>query len=1286
MALSTDQFRDHLTASGLLSAEDVSALLLALPEDKRPKDGEQLARELVKQKKLTKYQAEQIYAGKGKGLVLGNYTILDKLGQGGMGMVLKAEHKRLKRLVAIKVMSPSAVKTPDALKRFHREVEAAAKLRHPNVVATDDADEAKGTHFLVMEYVEGSDLSALVKRKGPLPVAQAVQCIVQAARGLEFAHQQGVVHRDIKPANLLMDAKGTVKILDMGLARIEGATSGQAELTSTGAVMGTVDYMAPEQAMSTKSADARSDVYSLGISLWYLLAGKCAYDGDTLMAKLLAHRDSPIPSLCAIRSDVPASVDAVFQKMVAKQAKDRYQTMTEVIHDLEACQSGASSASASSVSATSVLPESNTLSFRTASDAAAESITATYQAEPTVTYAQPDVAAEATLLTGNMSEATDPHSLASVSTPGGRKKRRSSKSDASSSWWQDRRIQIGGGVATVLLLVAIVFAVMKKDDAQTAAAVPDTVPANQEPVKGTPTDTSLAKVEPQPSASESALSKEPTPPSVLPLPTSPKDLPSGFIPLFNGKDLTGWKGEVGDPKKRAEMAPADLAAAQAKADERMRAHWSVDNGVLTFDGRGDNLCTVKDYTDFELYLEWNITAGGDSGIYLRGTPQVQIWDSDSKPSGKNMGSGGLYNNRKNPARPLLKVDKPIGEWNAMFIRMVGEKVTVSLNGKLVVDDVTFENFLEPDKPIYPSGPIELQKYGSPLQFRNVLIRELKSSTTASGIGSPASPRIPAVAPSDAFALQLEPDGRIDIPVKLISNSAVTYEFEVTKKPLITDNLHYQFAILIRGNTFKQHKNMLVWADSTPDTTVIMTPLPGSERYIAAVTANETTYRVFLNGQQVSERNLPAPHPSNGDQGFYIGRSPGAPAAFQAYDAPLHRFRLSRGARYSANYDPSGEWLPDDQTLVLYDFRRGGTADQVRDLSGNNKHGKLVDAKWVEMSGSTTAAPSPAKAPFDSKQARAHQEAWAKHLGTAVETTNSVGGKMVIIPPGEFLMGTTPEQANAIVAECAKNNMSEDRARGQLAVEASQHPVQLTRPFLIGATEVTYAQFRKFADATGYRSGEEQLLARDPAARQQRNEGQSKTWRECGEAFGPNTPVVALSYMQAGKFCNWLSEQEGLQPAFTMTPNGDSYDPTADGYRLPTEAEWEFACRAGTDTWYSFGNDLKQVGSWAVFSGSSKKRQPSDVATKQANSFGLYDMHGNAQEWCCDYFDTTWYGRAPKADPFHDQRGAEGVLRGGGWTDNRIELRSAIRRSYPRHTSSYYTGFRLARTSKPTRLP
>ncbi len=343
MALSLKQFQDRVHASGLLSGGDLQALLDTLPTAQQPKDGEQLARLLVKQKQLTAYQAQQIYAGKGRSLTLGNYVILDKLGQGGMGMVLKAEHKRMERVVALKVLSPAVTKTPEALARFQREVKAAAKLEHPHIVTAYDADEAGGTYFLVMQYVEGTDLSVLLREKGPLPIEQAVSCVLQAARGLEYAHSRGVVHRDIKPANLLLDRDGTVKILDMGLARLESAGAEQDQLTGTGQIMGTIDYMAPEQAMDTKHADARADIYALGITLWYLLTGRGVYGGDSMMAKLLAHRESPIPSLLSACPSASPQLDEVFARMVAKKPQDRYQSMREVIADLERCQSRSAS-------------------------------------------------------------------------------------------------------------------------------------------------------------------------------------------------------------------------------------------------------------------------------------------------------------------------------------------------------------------------------------------------------------------------------------------------------------------------------------------------------------------------------------------------------------------------------------------------------------------------------------------------------------------------------------------------------------------------------------------------------------------------------------------------------------------------------------------------------------------------------------------------------------------------------------------------------------------------------
>ncbi len=203
--------------------------------------------------------------------------------------------------------------------------------------------------------------------------------------------------------------------------------------------------------------------------------------------------------------------------------------------------------------------------------------------------------------------------------------------------------------------------------------------------------------------------------------------PAGFVALFNGKDLTGWKGLVGNPRTRPTMTPEALAQAQAKADEQMRANWSVVNGELHYTGKGNSLCTDKQYGNFELYVDWKIGPDADTGIYLRGTPQVQIWDPFNNPNLKNgeeKGSGGLWNNQKNPRDPLVMADNPIGQWNTFFIRMVGEKVWIDLNGKRVVDNVTLENYWERDKPIYPREQIELQHHGNPIYFRNIYIKEL----------------------------------------------------------------------------------------------------------------------------------------------------------------------------------------------------------------------------------------------------------------------------------------------------------------------------------------------------------------------------------------------------------------------------------------------------------------------------------------------------------------------------------------------------------------------------------
>ncbi len=200
----------------------------------------------------------------------------------------------------------------------------------------------------------------------------------------------------------------------------------------------------------------------------------------------------------------------------------------------------------------------------------------------------------------------------------------------------------------------------------------------------------------------------------------------GYVPIFNGKDLTGWKGLVGNPVSRAKMKPQELAAAQKKADEEAAQTWLVENGQLVFSGKGNNLCTTKQYGDFEMLIDWKLLPGDepDAGIYLRGTPQVQIWDTARVTVGAQVGSGGLYNNQANPSKPLKVADQKVGEWNTFYIKMIGDRVTVYLNGELVTNNVILENYWDRKLPVFPNEQIELQAHGSKVMYRNIYIREI----------------------------------------------------------------------------------------------------------------------------------------------------------------------------------------------------------------------------------------------------------------------------------------------------------------------------------------------------------------------------------------------------------------------------------------------------------------------------------------------------------------------------------------------------------------------------------
>ncbi|MGH7170973.1 MAG: WD40 repeat domain-containing serine/threonine protein kinase [Gemmataceae bacterium] len=296
-------------------------------------DPRSLARELVRRGWLTPFQINQLFQGRAESLVLGSYVLLDRLGEGGMGTVFKALHRKMGRIVALKALRSERVSNADAIRRFHREIQAAARLVHPNIVLAYDAGEACNVHFFTMEHIEGRDLARLVREEGPLDAARACDYVRQAALGLQHAHEQGMVHRDIKPHNLLLSNTGVVKVLDMGLARLASAAeaaSVTASLTQEGAVMGTPDFMAPEQSLSTHTVDIRADLYGLGCTLYFLLTGKVPFPGGTLGDKIARHLAVEPRPLEQLRPAVPLCVAAVVRKMMAKKPEERYSTPAEV--------------------------------------------------------------------------------------------------------------------------------------------------------------------------------------------------------------------------------------------------------------------------------------------------------------------------------------------------------------------------------------------------------------------------------------------------------------------------------------------------------------------------------------------------------------------------------------------------------------------------------------------------------------------------------------------------------------------------------------------------------------------------------------------------------------------------------------------------------------------------------------------------------------------------------------------------------------------------------------------
>ncbi len=335
---SVEELVQLVRKSGMVDEDQLSAYLQrrefarGLPTDPR-----EFAEDMVRDGVLTNFQSEQFLLGKWRGFTIGKYKLLERVGVGGMGQVFLCEHMFMKKRVAVKVLPPAKADQPAALGRFYREARAAGTLQHPNIVRTHDIDQDGNLHFIVMDYVDGTNLLDVVKRFGPMDLGRAASYARQVALALDSAFRSGIIHRDIKPGNILIDRKGTARLLDMGLARFFKDHTDQLTVKyDDKIVLGTADYVAPEQVANSHSVDIRADVYGLGATFYFLLAGHPPFPTGTVSQKLLWHRTKEPTPIQQVRPDVPDGVAAIVARMMAKDPKARFQTPAQVAAELEA--------------------------------------------------------------------------------------------------------------------------------------------------------------------------------------------------------------------------------------------------------------------------------------------------------------------------------------------------------------------------------------------------------------------------------------------------------------------------------------------------------------------------------------------------------------------------------------------------------------------------------------------------------------------------------------------------------------------------------------------------------------------------------------------------------------------------------------------------------------------------------------------------------------------------------------------------------------------------------------
>ena len=1056
---------------------------------------------------------------------LGEYELLAKLGEGGMGAVYKACQTRLRKVVAIKVLPRERAADPQAVTRFEREMEAVGQLSHPNIVQAYDARDIDATTVLVMEYVDGKDLGDLLKRVKSLHIPDACEVVRQTALGLQYVHEHGLVHRDIKPSNLMLTRQGQVKILDLGLARPSAEKPEGNELTGTGVAMGTADYMAPEQVSDAHTVDIRADIYGLGCTFYKLLTGQAPFSGPqykTAAEKLVGHLKETPPPVQLLRSDTPPELVAVIERMMAKSPDDRFATPAEVAAAIAPFAAGCDLAKVSAQAAA----EAGGCVAREMSPGATEP----YQPRaphwfddvPKLWIAVGGAMLFAVVLLGALIKLRTREGtlIVEVDDPGTIVQVLNEKSEVVLERKGEKgsvTIGIAPGRGRLRLL---------KDGVELFAQEFSLVAGGQETIK--------ARLEP---------------PITSPYSRSTTHFPAvGSLIGPDGK----WKLPPGAPPPA--IAPFDAA----KAKEHQEA-WAKNLGVPVemTNAIGMKLVLIPpgEFMMGEPGKDWHkvkITKPFYLGKY---EVTQEEWE-------KVMGFGSNPSQFKGPNNPVETVS-----WEdcQVFLEGLNQRYETQQGGYLLPTESQWEYACR-------AGTTGKWYFGE--------------NEAAFG----------------EFAWYRE-------------NSEKKTHAVGEKKPNA-------------WGLYDMHGNVWEWCADWFD-------------------------EDYYNVSPLKDPAGPPPDPKRSHRvfrgGSWIGPAGDCLSAFRGHYEPGRRHNYL-GLRVCLV-------LPSDPE----ELKKFAAALKIH-ASQPPAVAPLPPGAWpADSPVGKPGAPPPAVAPFDAAKAKEHQAAWAKYLGVPVEITNSIGMKLMLIPPGEFMMGSPKE----LIDDELKTAPKDDKwYLDRLPSEGPRHHVRITRPFYLGIYPVTQEEYQK-------------VMGANPSEFSATGKSKDKVTGQDTKRF----PVETVSWQDADEFCSRLAEIAEEKSAGRR-------------YRLPLEAQWEYACRVGSTGRYFFGpvSDDKNAAEnllpeYAWFSDNADGRLHA-VGGRRASPWGLYDMNGNVWQWCQDWHANDYYLKSPTDDPAGPPGGSLRVIRGGSWFNPARLCRSATRGNFELGIRILDVGFRvcLVLPEEPENIP